>query len=168
VKRDIQGKMAWIQATGKGLNTNNSATFENRGLNFAGENIIIEDNDLEVIRHNFYSGYASVDGEGILIQWQDPWGFDANNSQSGASTRMYDVTIYNNKINSYIGIYDITVPISNLHINNNDLQGKGNVLVFQKCPTYRIDNLYIEWNKNLTGIYVGYKVSTRYICNERK
>ncbi len=160
VKRDIQGKMAWIHPAGKALNTNNSATFENRGLNFAGENIIIEDNDFEVIRHNFYSGYASVDGEGILIQWQDPWGFDTNNPLSGASTRMYDVTISNNKMNAYIGIYDITVPISNLHINNNDLQGKGNVLVFQKSPTYRIDNLYIEGNKNLTGIFVGYKVST--------
>ncbi len=162
VRRDITGKIGWIHPSGKSLNSNNAATFENRGLNFAGENIIIENNDLEVERHNFVSGYKSVDGEGILIQWQDPWGFDTNNPASGANTRMYDITIRNNRANSYIGIYDIQLQISNLHITGNDLLGKGNVLVFKKERIYRIDNLYIENNVNITGIAVGNKVGTEY------
>lgn len=162
IKADLQGKIGWIHPAGKSLNSNNAATFENRGLNFAGENILIENNEFDVQRHRFVSGYMSVDGEGILIQWQDPWGFDTNNPASGANTRMYDVTIRNNRINAYIGIYDIPLPISNLHITGNDLQSKGNVLVFKKERTHRIDNLYIENNVNITGIAVGNKVGTEY------
>lgn len=162
IKTDKTGKIGWIHPTGKSLNSNNSATFENRGLNFAGENILIESNDLDVQRHRFVSGYASIDGEGILIQWQDPWGYDTNNPASGASTRMYDVTIRNNRVNSYIGIYDIQLPISNLYITGNDLLSKGNVLVFKKERTYRVDNLYIENNVNITGVAVGNKVGTEY------
>lgn len=162
IKADLQGKMGWIHPAGKSLNSNNAATFENRGLNFAGENILIENNEFDVQRHKFASGYSSVDGEGILIQWQDPWGFDTNNPASGANTRMYDVTIRNNKINAYIGIYDIPLPISNLYITGNDLQNKGNILVFKKERIYRIDNLFIENNVNITGIAVGNKVGTEF------
>lgn len=162
VKADKQGKTGWIHPNGKSLNSNNSATFENRGLNFAGENILIEDNNFDVQRHRFVSGYMSVDGEGILIQWQDPWGFDTNNPASGANTRIYDVTIRNNTVNAYIGIYDIPLPISNLRIEGNNLLGKGNVLVFKKERMHRIDNLYIENNINITGISVGNKIGTEY------
>lgn len=162
VRRDIAGKMAWIHPAGKSLNSNNAATFENRGLNFAGENILIENNDFEVERHTFVSGYKSVDGEGILIQWQDPWGFDTNNPASGANARMYDVTIRNNKINAYIGIYDIVLPISNLSITGNDLTGKGYIYIFKKERTHRIDNLFIENNIDITDIKVGNRVGTEY------
>jgi hypothetical protein len=162
VRRDIAVKIGWIHATGKSLNSNNAATFENRSLNFAGENILIENNDFEVERHTFVSGYKSIDGEGILIQWQDPWGFDTNNPSSGFNARMYDITIRNNKVNSYIGIYDIQIPISNFRITGNDLQGKGSILVFKKERTHRIDNLIIEDNKNITGIAVGNKIGTEY------
>lgn len=162
IKTDQQGKIGWIHPAGKALNSNNAATFENRGLNFAGENILIENNEFDVQRHRFVSGYSSVDGEGILIQWQDPWGFDTNNPASGANARMYDVTIRNNKINAYIGIYDIVLPISNLRIEGNDLKGIGHVYVFKKERTHRIDQLFIENNINLTGISVGNRVGTDY------
>ena len=155
VKRDIVGKVQYMQSTGKGLNTNNAATYENRGLNFAGENLLIEDNDIDVQRHKFPSGYSSIDGEGIIIQWQDAWGFDTSNPASGANTRMLDITIKNNKVNSYIGIYDVQVPISNVTITGNDLLGKGNILIFKKEQTYRFDKLNIENNINLSGIQVG-------------
>jgi hypothetical protein len=75
---------------------------------------------------------------------------------------MYDITIRNNKVNSYIGIYDIQIPISNFRITGNDLQGKGSILVFKKERTHRIDNLIIEDNKNITGIAVGNKIGTEY------
>jgi hypothetical protein len=155
VKTDIANKMQYMQPTGKGLNTNNSATFENRGLNFAGENLLIEDNIIDVQRHKFPSGYLSVDGEGILIQWQDAWGFDTSKPASESNSRMWDVTIQRNTINSYIGIYDIQVPISNLTISNNDLQGKGNILIFKKEQSYRFDKLHIENNTNISGIQIG-------------
>jgi len=146
---DLSGKRVFMDPTGRYVNKNNSATYENRSLNFAGERVTIENNDMRVYRHAImYSGYSSVDGEGILIQTQDNYG-----------NMMEDIFIRNNTVNSYIGIYDVKVNMFNLWITGNNLLNAGNIFLFKKEETYPVDNLFIENNYNLTGISVGYKVT---------
>lgn len=153
VKKDIGGKRVFLHPLGKSLQANNSATYENRGINFAGENILIEDNDIQVERHNIlYTPYSSVDGEGILIQWQDPWGYDTNNKSSGKETRINHVVIRNNRSNAYIGFWDLEIPQSDIHITGNDLLNKASIIFLKLENEYRIDNIHIEDNMNVNGI----------------
>ncbi len=149
VRRDDNDKRNFMHATGWKLNTNNAATLENRALNFAGHNMIIEDNDMRVYRHQIlYSGYLSVDGEGILMQTQDKWGH-----------YMDGVFIRNNKVNAYIGLYDLQFDMRNIYIEDNNLMNQGNVYVFKKESSYRIDDLYIRNNDSITGISMGLRIS---------
>jgi hypothetical protein len=166
VKKDKTGKMAWLDATGKSLITYNGNTLENRALNFAGENILIENNDFEVYRHKMINTkYYSTDGEGIMIQWQDAWGFNTADASSGYGSRMRDITIRNNRVTGYIGIYDVQVPISNVLIQNNDLRSNeditgrtdGIIMVFKKETNHRVDKLLIENNTNISSINIGWK-----------
>ncbi|MFZ4725505.1 MAG: T9SS type A sorting domain-containing protein, partial [Paludibacter sp.] len=166
VKKDKTGKMAWLDATGKSLITYNGNTLENRALNFAGENILIENNDFEVYRHKMVNTkYYSTDGEGIMIQWQDAWGFNTADASSGYGARMRDISIRNNKVTGYIGIYDVQVPISNVIIQNNDLRANeditgrtdGIIMVFKKETNHRVDKLLIENNTNIASINIGWK-----------
>lgn len=147
VRLDESDKRNFIHATGYRVQTNNAATMENRALNFAGNDILIEDNDLRVYRHKImYTGYATIDGEGILIQTQDIWG-----------DYMDKVFIRNNKVNSYIGIYDMKMELRNIHITGNDLMDKGNILLFKKEIDYRMDNIFVEDNFNVTSITLGWR-----------
>lgn len=147
VRQDEPDKRNYVHATGWRVQTNNSATLENRALNFAGNDIVIENNDLRVYRHKIlYSGYSSVDGEGILIQTQDIWG-----------DYMDKVYIRNNKVNSYIGIYDMKMEIRNLHITGNDMMNKAHIMVFKKEIDYRMDDIFVEDNYNVTSITLGWR-----------
>jgi len=92
VKKDRPGKIYWLDPNGNRTNQN-SATLENRGIDFAGRNILIEDNYLEVERHRLRnSGYMSVDGEGIMVQ-------------EIHGTVIDGLIIRNNYTEAYIGIY---------------------------------------------------------------
>jgi len=166
VKKDKSVKMAWLDATGKSLISYNGNTLENRAMNFAGENILIENNDFEVYRHKMVNTkYYSTDGEGIMIQWQDAWGFNTADANSGYGARMRDITIRNNRVTGYIGIYDVQVPISNVLIQNNDLRANeditgrtdGIIMVFKKETNHRVDQLLIENNTNISSISLGLK-----------
>ena len=166
IKKDKSGKMGWLDATGKSLISYNGNTLENRALNFAGENILIENNDFEVYRHKMVNTkYYSTDGEGIMIQWQDAWGFNTASASSGYGARMRDITIRNNRVTGYIGIYDVQVPISNVVIANNDLRANeditgrtdGIIMVFKKETNHRVDQLIIENNTNISNINIGNK-----------
>lgn len=166
IKKDKSNKLAWLDATGKSLISYNGNTLENRALNFAGENILIENNDFEVTRHKMVNTkYYSTDGEGIMIQWQDAWGFNTADANSGYGARMRDIVIRNNRVSGYVGIYDVQVPISNVSISNNDLRANeditgrtdGIIMVFKKEANHRVDNLLIENNTNISNINIGYK-----------
>lgn len=149
IREDDNNKRIFLHPTGVSLNSNNSATYENRALNIAGHHILVDSNDMRVYRHRLsYTAYSSVDGEGVLMQTQDMYG-----------SFMENIVITNNTVNSYIGLYDLQYPMRNLIISKNNLLNAGTVLVFKKEYTHRIDELYIEDNVNLTGISVGYKIS---------
>ena len=149
VTRDLEDKRIFIDPTGVKLVSNNAATYENRSMNFAGDNITIANNDLRVYRHKIlYTGYSTIDGEGILMQTQDKWG-----------AWMDGISILNNKLNSYIGFYDLNFDQRNLKITGNNLMNLGNIFVFKKDIAYRLDNVFIENNDSVNNISVGYKVT---------
>lgn len=107
VKRDHPGKAHWMHPDGHRL-VQNAATLENRGIDFAGGSILIEDNDIQVERHHLRLGaYYSVDGEGIMIQ-------EIHGSMVDS------VTIRNNTTNAYIGIWKMPYT-RNLQIIGNTL-----------------------------------------------
>lgn len=144
IKKDHAGKVAWVDPTGMKL-VSNSATLENRGIDFSGRDITISDNYLEVFNDNLKSGgYLSVDGEGILIQ------------ECCGGSPVRNVLIENNTIkgsNGYIGIYKMR-DIDGLIIRNNDLSGalgmQSNHSIWVAADTnngpYRADNVRIEGN----------------------
>jgi hypothetical protein len=71
VRVDYSGRINWMNPQGTEIQTNNSATYENRGMDFAGVNILIDNNDITVKRGSIRGGYPTIDGEGILIQDND-------------------------------------------------------------------------------------------------
>jgi len=149
ITRDLQDKRIFIDPTGVKLVSNNSATYENRSLNFAGDNITIERNDLRVYRHKIlYTNYSSVDGEGILMQTQDKWG-----------AWMDGINVLNNKLNSYIGFYDLNFDQRNLNISGNNLMNLGNIFIFKKNIAFRLDNVFVENNDSVNSILVGNKAT---------
>ncbi|MCD8483433.1 MAG: Ig-like domain-containing protein [Verrucomicrobia bacterium] len=107
IKRDYPNKPWWLHPNGHIL-VGNANTLENRGIDFAGGSILIEDNIIDVERHWLRMGpYYSVDGEGIMIQ-------EIHGSM------VDNVIIRNNITNSYIGIYKMPYT-RNLVISGNTL-----------------------------------------------
>ncbi len=149
VRTDKQGKRVFLHAVGYKLNSNNAATYENRAINFAGNKMRIEDNKLQVFRHAIlYTPYGSVDGEGILMQTQDIWG-----------AWIDELSIQRNSVNAYIGLWDLQFDLRNIIIKHNDLHDSGDILFFKMNQNYRIDQVYIDSNVNVTGITLGQKKS---------
>ena len=149
-------KNAYLNPTGNGINRNFSATFENRGIDFGGSEILIDSNDIMVSIHNFpEGGYGSVDGEGIMDQG------------NGGGTKPNGITITNNKIassrddctNPTIGLYR-TTEIHNIYYGNNEFTGNGRCMQIEadrgSSGPFAMTNVLVENNKNLkTLIMVG-------------
>ncbi len=110
VVRDQNGKTAYVDPTGK-KPVSNSATLENRIIDWSGWNVAVEGNDGEVFRHVLNGGtYMSVDGEAILAQ------------ECCGGTLVNGVAIRDNTVNSYIGLYKMQ-DIRNVDISNNTVSG---------------------------------------------
>lgn len=93
VVRDQPSKTWWLHPAGQRL-VSNSATLENRAIDWSGDNVTVIGNDYRVYRHRLRDGpYYSVDGEGILIQ------------ECCGGSLVRGVMIANNTGNAYIGIY---------------------------------------------------------------
>ena len=114
IVRDRPGKKAWLHVIGTRFNTNNSSTYENRGIDFGGWHVQIARNDVQVVRHQFPgTPYASVDGEGILMQ------------ECCGGTSLNGVSITGNRTgSSYIGLYKLR-DIYNVEITGNRTVGEG-------------------------------------------
>ncbi len=142
VKKDQLNKRVYLHALGWELARNNAATYENRGMNFSGHNVLIENNDFEVYRHAIiWSGFSSVDGEGILT----PESVDPYKKVDG-------IYILNNKVNAYIGLFWMN-DIKDVHIAKNNLVNSGYIYVVAKNSVdHRLDKCIIDSNYNITGI----------------
>lgn len=111
---DEEGKEYWVHPTGTKY-AQYAQTFENRGIDFEGSQLLIEENDYTVYRGQIRgSGYYSVDGEGVLTQGM------------GGITRTDGVVIRNNTGNAYIGIYKMW-DINDVEISGNTLEDRGGV-----------------------------------------
>jgi hypothetical protein len=143
VVRDQSGKVAWVDAPGKKL-VGNSATLENRVIDWSGYNVSVTGNDGRVYRHLLKTGpYLSVDGEGILIQ------------ECCGGTLVNGVTIENNTVNSYIGLYKMR-DINNAVIRGNTLISSGDTYgIYVNANTngaaYTANNVLIENNSLANG-----------------
>jgi hypothetical protein len=106
--RDKLNKEWWTDARGTGQPMKN-ITYENRAIDWAGWNVLIQGNYYEVYRHKLMdSKDKSIDGEGILIQ------------ECCGGTKVNQVNIRNNIGNSYIGLF-WTPFIRNVRITGNKL-----------------------------------------------
>lgn len=157
VVRDKPGKAVYLHPHGVRFATNNAATYENRGIDFGGWDVVIEDNDIEVFRHRINNGpYFSVDGEGILTQ------------ECCGGTAVNGALIRKNKVNAFIGLWKMR-DIMNVVIDSNNLQnnpiimtanrgGAGNNYTFHRLYNNAITNNYnvssINTDGNLGGTNV--------------
>ncbi len=148
VLRDEPGKVAWLDPTGTRL-VGNSATLENRGIDWGGHNVTVTGNNVQVNRHKLKNTiYYSVDGEGILIQ------------ECCGGTTVRGVTIGNNTTNNYIGIYKMR-DIENVTIADNTItKGDGGLgdLIYvsanHNTGPYQAKNVKIE-NNSVSGGNIG-------------
>ncbi len=118
-----------------------ATTFENRGIDFSGWNIRIENNHIECTR-NLAGGYLSTDGEGILLQ------------ECCGGTQVNDYVIKGNvmALGNYVGIYKMRT-INNVNISDNDM-GTGPIWVWANTngTDYYLNGTYIANNRNVGGI----------------
>jgi hypothetical protein len=108
---DVTGKVYWLDSYGgQKYQTNNSATYENRGIDLGGYGVTVSGNNYTVYSGRIAAGpYYSVDGEGVLYQnWTD--------------TLVKDLTVKNNTGNAYIGLWFVN-EIRGALIENNTLTG---------------------------------------------
>lgn len=143
ILKDREGKRRWYDPNGVRL-VGNSATLENRGIDWRGHEVRIEGNEIEVFRHLLSDGsYKSVDGEGILHQ------------EVHGST-IEDLVIRNNTVNAYIGVYKMPYTRDVL-IEGNRLIAPGYIMVDSDTnggdfPMY---DVMIRENDVDGGIFVG-------------
>ncbi len=126
VLRDREGKQHWFHPTGQRL-VNPANTLENRGIDWSGRHVLIEGNDVEVHRHQMReTHYRSVDGEAILHQ------------ECCGGSIIDGVTIRNNVVNAYIGLYKIPY-LRNVLIEGNTIN---------RGPTVDGLGIFVDANTN--------------------
>ncbi len=142
VVKDQSGKVAWVDPSGK-KQVQNSATLENRAIDWSGYNVVVDRNDFEVFRHKLKdTSYYSVDGEGILLQ------------ECCGGTLVNGVQITNNKGNAYIGIYKskdiVNATVTGNTINFGSHMGGSLGAIYVSANTnggsYKATNVKIESN----------------------
>lgn len=146
---DSTNKEVWLRPQGTAKQTNNSATYENRGMDFSGWSVEVDSNEIDVYRHKFYrNNYMTIDGEGILVQ----------ECCGGTSVNDYKIR-GNNMLNGYIGIYKMR-DIQNLLIEGNNCNARTNIYIaadVNNCgPTntgrcYTMQNVVVRNNYGLVG-----------------
>lgn len=137
--KDQSNKQWWTNPWGNGLPVIN-VTYENRAIDWAGWNVLIQSNRYEVYRHQLLdSKDYSIDGEGILIQ------------ECCGGTQINQVTIAENEGNSYIGLYK-TPYVKNVEITRNKLLSNvtDTALIYVSADTnngiHSMENVKIENN----------------------
>ncbi len=160
VLRDRKGKRHWLDRSGEAL-SNFNETLECRGIDWGGEDVLIEGNDIQVypqLRWH-YNDSNSIDGEAILVQ------------ECCGGTYVNGLTVRDNKMNSYIGLWkmrdiknvkivDNTIQMDFQHIAqspliyvNADVTAR-NWLKPGQTGSFRADNIEITGNRLDTDIHI--------------
>ncbi|MEM9007606.1 MAG: hypothetical protein AAGE59_29295 [Cyanobacteria bacterium P01_F01_bin.86] len=122
---DQAEKIAWTNPKGQ-RQPKGSMTFENRGIDWSGHDVVITGNTYEVYRHRIMeSQYFSTDGEGILAQ------------QCCGGTSIQGAAIRHNQGRGYIGIYKIP-DVSQVLISDNEVN----------WPSLRFPAVYVNADTN--------------------
>lgn len=148
---DRPNKIIFLHPAGVRWQTNNSATYENRGIDWSGWNVKVENNLVEVFRHriNRWNGYPSVDGEGILIQ------------ECCGGTSVNGALIRGNKMGGdiaggagYIGLWKMR-DLHNVIIDSNDL-GESAIIATANTngAIFSLNSTHVTRNWNVVGIQV--------------
>ena len=146
VVRDRPNKRVYLRPNGQKLQFNNSATYENRGIDWSGWDITVINNDIQVTRHLINGGpYLSIDGEGILFQ------------ECCGGTTINGVRIRHNIMDStygdYIGIWKAR-DIFDAHIDSNELGGHPIYMTANtNGNTYTLNGITIDNNQNVSNIF---------------
>lgn len=144
---DKVGKQVWISPMGTRCNTNNAATFENRGIDISGWNVQVSYNNVMVEQAVIRNGpYPTVDGEGILVQ----------ECCGGSSVKDYVIThnLMQRGHTGYIGLWAMR-DIVNTRIDSNALNCEPIILWadYAGSPVYfRQFNNAIKGNTDVTLI----------------
>lgn len=163
VSKDKANKIAFLGPDGKTRNTNYSATYENRGIDFSGWDVRVEDNDVEAFPLGWPgSTYKSIDGEGIM-----------NQGNSGGSN-VNGLTLLNNKVNTISS--QATNPayscysmeeVFNVVCKHNTVSGLNGYYLFSATKAAQlINNVVVDSNYvgtiNVTGANGGSNNYVRY------
>lgn len=145
-------KKRFLNTNGTEVQRNYSATYENRGIDYGGGDILIEDNEVLVSAADFpESGqYGSIDGEGIMDQG------------NGGGTNPNGIIIRRNKVasnrddctNPTIGIYR-TESAHNVLYQDNEFTGNSRCLQIDANRTntpYPMTNILMTGNKNVKNL----------------
>ncbi|MFZ4708083.1 MAG: hypothetical protein ACOYMF_18920, partial [Bacteroidales bacterium] len=143
VLRGNPNKAQWVSRSGW-YKIKYDAYLENRGIDFSGSDIIIENNDVEVYSTRFEaSNYYSNDGEGIMVQ------------ECCGGSKPLNLKINNNKLtgkNAYIGLYK-TQDIAQVEIKGNQMTNQS---IYVNANTngvmYTCNDVHILNNTGLKGI----------------
>lgn len=146
-------KKKWLGPNGDEVLRNFSATFENRGIDFGGSDLLIEDNDILVSAADFpESQYGSIDGEGIMDQ-----GNGGGTNPNGLIVRRNRVASNRNDCtNPTIGIYR-TMSAHNVLYEDNVFTGNAGCMQVEGdrgANEYSISNILVRNNTNLKHLIV--------------
>jgi hypothetical protein len=135
VRVDINGDAVVLGPTGDRYQTNNSATYENRGFDVTGDNIFVNNNEYTVYNRTIANaGFPTVDGEGILIQ------------QNDGQLSVNNWTVANNTGNRYIGLFKLR-SMRNVSISNNTVTG-GNIQILANPNFFPGETRNLTLNNN--------------------
>lgn len=144
---DRIGKEVWISPNGTRCNTNNAATFENRGIDISGWDVQVSYNNVMVEQAQIRdSPFPTVDGEGILVQ----------ECCGGSSVKDYVIThnLMQRGHTGYIGLWAMR-DIYNTRIDSNDLNCEPIILWADYAGTpiyFKIQNSSIKGNTDVANI----------------
>lgn len=145
VTRDSPNKTFFLSPNGQRRNTNFSATYENRGIDFSGFDVEIVENDVQVYNGGFAgTQYRSICGEGIM-----------NQGNSGGS-RINGVLLRKNKVSSNAAnntnpsftLYRL-YHISNVIADSNEATGSNQYMLIDadQGTSQYLHNVRLEYNK---------------------
>lgn len=126
--RDANNKQTWLTPGGDAWQTNTIATYENRGIDFAGWGGEIDSNDIQFFRvevRSLAAGSYSADGEGFYFQ--GPSGstaqdFKIRGNKIRTSLNGMSGALASGQGKGFNGLYNCP-SISNVLIENNDCGG---------------------------------------------
>ncbi len=164
---DDGGKIYYLTENGQGVQGNNSATYENRGIDVSGWNVKLSRNNIFVQQGKIRSptGYPSVDGEGILVQ------------ECCGGTTINGFYFSENKLaaqsSGYIGLWKMR-DLNNVEIRKNDLGGKFIYTTADvngcdaqiSSPCHKLNGVIIDSNYNVSTIVASGKAGGSQ-CNNR-